>query len=153
MGNMNLFKYTLALIPYLLAYLLLVAVLIHTLPRVFPHYFLSWVGENKGGAILLLLFIIIFATFRITRLVYKDTIFAPYRDFVRSYIEKRKESDSLLVVFARILDKLINCPWCSSVWVSVLVLLLISSSIFGAMLAFLFAVSGIVCLMFAWINR
>jgi hypothetical protein len=57
--------------------------------------------------------LVVGAVARLTRLVTKDTITAPARD----WIEARAKKAGGRKLWGKV-DDLVNCPWCVSVWVS-----------------------------------
>ena len=66
---------------------------------------------NIGGFIVILI-ILLLATFRLTRMIVNDSISSPIRDIL-------EHSNYSIFNYIR---KIIGCPWCTSLWVAPLVI-------------------------------
>ena len=93
------------------------------------------VFHNPLSSFLIIGTILTLATYRLTKLIVKDTILKPYREA----ISKRKETS----VFAEVLTELVGCQWCSSMWSAVLMVIAFFSGMFGFVLTIVFALSGL----------
>lgn len=80
------------------------------------------------------LLILVFAIFRLVRLFVYDDI----TDFVRDFLAKWKNW------LMTSLSELISCPWCTGIWVTLVVLVLYSFPIYFYNLLFILALAWIV---------
>ncbi|WP_431800131.1 DUF1360 domain-containing protein [Halobacillus andaensis] len=93
------------------------------------------------------LLLIVFATFRITRLVVLDVIFEPVRSPFFT-IEKNNEEEWLEP--KGLLGELISCQWCVGVWVSVFVVFLHLFVPYSELFILVMAVAGMQSLIYEW---
>lgn len=80
------------------------------------------------------LLILVFAIFRLVRLFVYDDI----TDFVRDFLAKWKNW------LSKSLSELINCPWCTWIWATLITLVLYSFPIYFYNLLFILALAWVV---------
>jgi hypothetical protein len=78
--------------------------------------------------------LMVFATYRMTRILVFDKIFKLFRDFFR--IHQR-----MYVFF--VIKEIITCPWCAGVWVALVVVAIYFLVPFGQILTIILAISGL----------
>jgi hypothetical protein len=87
--------------------------------------------------------VIILASFRMTRIIVFEKIFKYLRDVLR-------RGEDLLVVGT--LSNIITCPWCSGVWVTLIIIVFYYLVPYGMLLCYVLALSGVVSLVILYSN-
>ena len=87
--------------------------------------------------------VIILASYRMTRIIVFEKIFKFLRDAF-----KRREN--LYVIGT--LSSIITCPWCSGVWVSLIIVVFYYLVPYGILLAYVLALSGLASLVILYSN-
>ena len=87
--------------------------------------------------------LMIFATYRLTRILVFDKIFKLFRDFFRTH-------QRLYVLY--VIKEIITCPWCAGVWVALVIVALFFLVPFGDIFVILLTVSGIASFVVILVN-
>ncbi len=80
------------------------------------------------------LIILTLAIYRVTRVVVFEKIFKYFRDFVKA---------NNRAYFMRTLCYIITCPWCASVWITLVMVVFFFLIPYGVLLVYLMAISGV----------
>jgi len=87
--------------------------------------------------------VIILASYRMTRIIVFEKIFKYLRDVL-----KRREHLYLIGT----LSSIITCPWCSGVWVSLIIVVFYYLIPYGILLVYVLAMAGLASLMILYSN-
>jgi hypothetical protein len=79
-------------------------------------------------------FVIVLATYRMTRIVVFEKIFKYLRDVL-------KKRENLYVIGT--LSSIITCPWCAGVWVTLIIVVLYFLVPYGVVLVYILALAGV----------
>jgi hypothetical protein len=96
-------------------------------------YFYHRSGRSLDDITIWKWFIMVMATYRLTRILVYDRIFKFFRDFTKATSTK---------AFFIAMKNLITCPWCAGVWAALLVFVLEMFVPYGIYLNYLLAMAG-----------
>ena len=82
--------------------------------------------------------VIVLATYRLTRIVVFEQIFK----FIRNTLKRHKDHYVIGTIHA-----IITCPWCSGVWVSLIIIFFYYLVPFGDLMTYVLALAGIASLL------
>ena len=106
-------------------------------------YFLEKRGVKIEEITLKETIVIILASYRMTRILVFEKIFKYFRDSL-------KKRDNLYLVGT--LSSIITCPWCTGVWVTLVMVVFYFLVPYGVLLAYVLAMAGIVSIVILYSN-
>ncbi|GGF15280.1 sporulation protein YjcA [Halobacillus andaensis] len=96
------------------------------------------------------LFLIIFATFRVTKLIVQDVIFEPLRAPFFTIVQEGTEE---WLEPKGVIGELVSCQWCVGVWASLFVIFLHLYVPYSELFILILAVAGIQSIIYEWSRR
>ncbi len=135
---MDLKKYTLNLIPFLVLYLILIFFVLLFLPHKVIFLTYKVFLYNPWLLVISILILITLSVYRLIRLIAFDIIFKPYRLHLKDVAERDGEHS-----IAWIINKLILCPWCLSIWLVPITILILMLGKIGVFILLILSISGI----------
>ena len=103
----------------------------------FQNIIMSYVAENINIFVVWYVILVFLASYRLTRLFVKDSLFTPYRNSLRELKEKNGDGWALI-------NTVFTCPWCFSVWGTLVIIVIpLLFGAYGVVLLFVLAISGL----------